>query len=248
MRWTPALALGLGSYLLFLLLNIPAQQALGWAMQGQALTLTGASGTIWSGEADRASFNHIPLGQLKWRFSPLSLLSGRVGYAIELQDAGEKLSGILQTRLGGSYRLRNLQGLILADRLPQLMQQHQIRITGKIDLDQVDLDISNKRLASATGRIRWQAASVSSPLALKVGDLQAEITTEEDGSIKAQIKNLGGTTVIKAEAGLNTDGNFRIDGSVKPGNGADPGLSSALQAIGRKKPDGSFQLKYAGKI
>lgn len=251
MRWSGAIALGLGSYLLFLLLNLPAQQALGWANKGIArlpLAMAGASGTIWSGEADNASFAHTALGQLKWHFAPLSLLSGRIGYAIELKDGGEQLSGTLQAGIGGSYRLQDVRGLILADRVPQLMQQRQIRITGKIDMDQLDLGFSNGHLASAAGRIRWQDASVASPLTLKVGDLQADLTTEENGRIQAQIKNLGGDTLIKAEAGLNSDGNFQFDGSIKPGSGTDPGLTNALQAIGRSKPDGSFQLKYTGRI
>lgn len=251
MRWKAALALGLGSYLLFLVLNLPAQQALGWAMKSGSLplSLTGVSGTIWSGEAESANFERTPLGQLKWQFAPLSLLTGRIGYAIELKDAAEQLSGTLQAGMGGgSYRLRDVQGLILADRLAQLMPQRQVHISGKIDMDQLDLDISDGHLTSAAGKIHWKDASVTSPLALKVGDLQADLTTEENGRIKAKINNLGGTTVIKAEAGLNSDGNFQIDGSVKPGSGADPGLKSALQAIGRSKPDGSFQLKYTGKI
>lgn len=250
MRWPAAIALGLGSYLLFLLLNLPAQHALGWAGKGGALPLSvaGVSGTVWSGEAENASYQRIPLGQIKWRFKPLSLLGGRIGYTVTLKDAGQQLSGIVKAGMGGSYRLQELQGLLSADRLPQLMNLPRVGIAGKIDMNQLDLDISDGHLTSAQGRIRWQDASVVSPIALKVGDLQADLTTDDNGRIKAQIKNLGGTTVINAEAGLNSDGNFQFDGSIKPGDATDPGLTGALKAIGRSKPDGSFQLKYSGKI
>ena len=250
MRWPAAIALGVGSYLLFLLLNIPAQQAIGWANKDGALPLTmaGVSGTLWSGEAENASYQRIPLGQVKWRFKPLSLLGGRIGYAIELKEAGQQLTGIVQAGMGGSYRVRDLQGLMLADRLPQLLGQRRVGVAGRIDMNQLDLDISDGHLTSAQGQIRWQEAAVVSPVALKLGDLQADLTRADDGGIKAQIKNLGGTTVINAQAGLSSDGNFQFDGSIKPGSDSDPGLNSALQAISSRKPDGSFQLKYTGKI
>jgi general secretion pathway protein N len=251
MRWFPALSLGIGSYLLFLLLNFPAQQAIGLASKAglpASLRLDGAQGTLWSGEADSVSYRQIPLGRITWHFSPTRLLLGSLRYDIELRDAGQQLTGSVQTGLGGGYQLNQVKGVLLADRLPPLMQQSQLRLGGKIDLDQVSLSFDEGRLTAAEGQVRWLDALVDSPLKLKVGDLQADLLTEPDGSVKADIRNLPGPTAIKANASLKADGNLNFEASVKPGSDTDPALTSALQAVGHSKPDGSFQLKYVGRL
>jgi hypothetical protein len=84
---------------------------------------------------------------------------------------------------------------------------------------------------------------------MAIGDLQADISTDDaSGDIKGQIRDLKGSIAIQAEVSLKTDGSFQFSGKMKPGDKADPGLTGALQAIGKKQPDGSIQLKYAGKI
>ncbi|MCU7810568.1 MAG: type II secretion system protein N [Candidatus Thiodiazotropha sp. (ex Notomyrtea botanica)] len=251
MRLPATISLGIASYLLFLLLNLPAQQVLGWVSGSGSeipLTFDRPSGTIWSGEAEKAIYQRMPLGKIKWRFKPASLLLGRLSYEIELTEAGQKVTGTAQARLGGGYWLEEVQGLILAESIPQMIGQKQFSIRGKVDMNDVSISYDDGRLNRTEGQVRWLDATIESPLNLKVGDLQADLTTDDNGTIAAEIKDLKGATAIKAEARLSIDGNFQIDGTVKPSSRTDPGLNSALGVIGRKKPDGSFQLKYSGRI
>ncbi|MCU7844966.1 MAG: type II secretion system protein N [Candidatus Thiodiazotropha sp. (ex Monitilora ramsayi)] len=251
MRVSAWITLGIASYLLFLIFNFPAQQAIGWVSASDIrppVEFMGASGTVWSGGADRVVYRKIPLGKVKWHFRPANLLLGRLAYEIELTDAGQKITGVAKAGLAGGYRLEQVEGLLLANRIPQLIGQNQLNINGKVDLNDLSLDYEDGRLTSTEGRIRWLDASVASPINLQVGDLQADLSTDDTGSINAQIKDLKGTTRIKAEVSLKNDGNFQVDGTVKPGSQTDPGLNAALSAIARSKPDGSFQLKYSGRI
>ena len=251
MRWSTPLSLGIGSYLLFLVLNFPAQQAVGLADKAGVLApigLDGVQGTFWSGEAAGISFQQMPLGHVTWRISPASLLLGRLRYNIDLRDASQQLTGSVQTGLIGGYRLEALKGQVTADRIPQLIQQRQIRIGGRIELDQVDLSFEEGRLTSADGRIRWFDALIASPMKLKTGDLQADLSTETDGGVKVDIRDLSGPTAIKASAILAADGNYRFEASLKPGSETDPALTTALKAVSHGNPDGSFQLKFTGRI
>ncbi|MEJ2455012.1 MAG: type II secretion system protein N [Candidatus Thiodiazotropha sp.] len=252
MRWTAAIALGIACYLAFLLLYLPAQQVVGWISDpasAQGLMLEGPSGTLWSGTADRVSYQRKPLGRLKWSFKPSRLLLGKIAYDIELQETGQQLEAIFLAGLGDSYRLEDIDALLLARQLPEWLQLRGVRIDGKIRATQLDLSFTQDRLIAAEGSLQWLDGALNSPLNLDVGDLQADLSTDSDsGDIQAQIRDIKGAIGVQAEVRLKTDGNFQLQGTLKPGEKADPGLTGALQAIGRRQPDGSIQLKYAGRI
>jgi len=251
MRRSAAIALGVGSYLLFLLLYFPAQQGLGLASAvglDIPVRLDGIQGTLWSGEAASTSYQGMPLGRMRWHFKPFGLLLGRLGYRIELQGAGEELTGSVRTGLGGGYRMEELAGLLRAERIPSLLGQRQLDLGGSLDLEQLDLAFDGGRLSEAEGGVRWRDASLIAPVKLKLGDLQADLSNGENGGIVAEIRDLSGPTGIKASANLAEDGNFQFKGLIKPGRNADPGLTTALKAISRSGPDGSFSVNYSGRF
>ncbi len=252
MRWTAAIALGIVSYLAFLLFHLPAEQATGWfsgSASAQGLILEGPSGTLWSGTAERVSYQRKPLGQLKWSFKPSRLLLGKMAYDIELQETGQQLQAIFLTGLGDSYRLQDIDALLLARQLPEWLQLRGVRIDGKLRATELDLSFSQDRLIAAEGSLQWLDGALTSPMTLVVGDLQADLSTDDDsGDIQARIRDIKGAIGVQAEVRLNPDGNFQLQGTLKPGEKADPGLTGALQAIGRRQPDGSIQLKYTGRL
>jgi general secretion pathway protein N len=252
MRLPALLFLGIASYLFFLLYNLPAPQVIGWLglnEQAREVMLEGADGTVWSGEAKRLSYQRKPLGQINWSFLPSRLLLGKLAFDIELEDQGQQLQGRLVIGWGENLRLEHVEALLLASELPEWLQQRQVRIDDKVRLEEFDLTLTQGRVTAADGKVQWLGGALQSPLNLALGDLQADLSTDdESGDITAQIKDLKGSIGIAAEVRLKPDGNFQLDGSLKPGDKADPGLTGALQAIGRKQPDGSIQLKYAGKI
>jgi general secretion pathway protein N len=252
MRWTATIALGIVSYLAFLLLYLPAQQVAGWfsdTASAQGLILERPNGTLWSGTAERVSYQRKPLGQLKWSFKPSRLLLGKLAYDIELQETGQQLEGVFLAGFGDTYRLQNVDALLLARQLPEWLQLHGVRIDGKLRTSQLDLSFTQERLVAAEGSLQWLDGALDSPLNLDLGDLQAELSTDDDsGDIQARISDIKGTIGVQAEVRLKTDGNFQLQGTLKPGEKADPGLTGALQAIGRRQPDGSIQLKYDGRL
>ncbi|MCG7926320.1 MAG: type II secretion system protein N, partial [Candidatus Thiodiazotropha taylori] len=65
---------------------------------------------------------------------------------------------------------------------------------------------------------------------------------------RAKIKDLGGATAVDGELSLTPDGNFQVNGQIKPGAESDPRLGSALNAISKPKPDGSYQITYSARL
>jgi general secretion pathway protein N len=252
MRWPAAVTLGVVGYLFFLIYALPAQQVVGWLANSEAsseLRLAGASGTAWNGKARSVVYRNGPLGELSWDFRPGYLFLGKLAYAFELKDTGQQASGTLLAGIGGSYRVQNLDALLLAARLPELLQQQQVRVGGKVRASQLALDFDADRITAAEGSVEWLDGSLQSPLNLQIGDLHADLATDPDsGDITGQIRDLKGTIAVQAEVRLKADGNFQLDGKLKPGNEADPGLTGALQAVGRQQSDGTIVVKYNGKL
>lgn len=252
MRWPVAVTLGVIGYLIFLIHALPAQHLVGWLADSGAapgLRLAGASGTAWSGEARSVSYQNRPLGELSWSFQPGYLFLGKMAYAFELKDSGQQATGTLIAGLGDNYRIQDLDALLLASRLPDLLRQRQLRIGGKVRTDQLALNFTQNQITAAEGTIEWLDGSLQSPLNLNIGDLQANLATDTDsGEISGEIRDLKGAIAVQADLRLKADGNFQLNGKLKPGNKADPGLTGALKAVGREQSDGTIVVKYSGKI
>lgn len=252
MRWPAAVTLGVAGYLVFLIYSLPAQQVLGWfADSGTApgLRLAGASGTAWSGEARSLSYRNKRLGELSWNFQPSYLFLGKLAYGFELKDTGQQATGTLLAGLGSDYRIQDLDALLLASRLPDLLQQRQVQIGGKVRTDQLALIFKENQITAAEGAVEWLGGSLQSPFNLNVGDLRADLVTDPDsGDITGEIRDLKGAIAVQADLRLKADGNFQLNGKLKPGDTADPGLTGALKAVGREQSDGTIVVKYSGRM
>lgn len=252
MRWPAAVTLGIVGYLVFLIYSLPAQQVVGWLADSGAapeLRLAGASGTAWSGEAQSVSYRNNPLGVLNWSFQPGYLFLGKLAYDFELKDSAQQATGTLVAGLGNHYQIQELDALLMASRLPDLLQQRQLRIGGKVRTDQLDLSFKERQITAAEGAVEWLDGNLQSPLNLNVGDLRADLVTDSDsGDITGEIRDLKGAIAIEADVRLKADGNFQVNGKLKPGASADPGLTGALKAVGREQSDGTIVVKYSGRI
>ncbi|MCU7918162.1 MAG: type II secretion system protein N [Candidatus Thiodiazotropha sp. (ex Epidulcina cf. delphinae)] len=251
MRWWSYLLVGLGGYLLFMLAELPAQHVLGWTLPDTGkppFSYGRIKGTLWRGKAEVVNYQGIMLDRVKWRFAPSALLRGRIGFDLQLKYLDQRLGGHIAIGAGDDYRLADIKGRIRADNLPRLMNLSQIGIDGKIDIELQHLRIEGQRITSAEGRVRWLDSALLSPISLKAGDLEADLTSNDNGDVKAKIKDMGGTTAVDGELSLTSDGNFSLSGAIKPGAGADPGLGGALKAIGKSQPDGSIRLNYSGSL
>ena len=251
MRWWKYLLIGLGGYLFFLLNGLPAQHILGWTSadaQKPPFTYGNIKGTLWRGKMEAVRLQSIPVDKLKWRFTPTELLFGRLGFEVEINHIGQLLEGNVAIGMGDLYQLENVTGQLPAQMIPPLIDLGQIGVDGQVDLDLQHLTVEAQQVTSAEGKIKWLGSALLSPFALKVGDLQADLTTDENGHVKAKIKDMGGATSVDGELSLTMDGNFRVSGHIKPGTESDPRLGSALKAISKSQPDGSYRIDFSANL
>ncbi|MES9939625.1 MAG: type II secretion system protein N [Candidatus Thiodiazotropha sp. 6PLUC2] len=251
MRWRSYLLIGVVAYLLFVLIELPAQHVLGWATAGTKqppFTYGTIKGSLWRGKMEAVTVHGIPVDKLKWRFTPTELIFGNIGFDIIVNHAGQELEGNIAIGSGDQIQIEDISGEIPASMIPPMIDLSQIGVGGNVSLDVQQLTLTKNQITAVEGEIQWLDSSLKGPFALKVGDLKADLSTGQKGEVKARIKDLGGATSVDGELSLTTDGNFQVKGQIKPGTDSDPRLGSALKAISKQQSDGSYRITYSTRL
>lgn len=247
------LIIGIAAYLLFLLMLFPATTA--WSLfspKGMPLQLQGLNGSIWQGEVSQASWKGQPLGSLSWDLRLWPLILGRVGADFSLQTAEGYLQGEAQLPLSfSSVQVSALKGQLPLSELMRFAPRMPIPVavagTVTLDIGQLELDMGSGA-ASAEGRVNWHGAEVLSPQAFKMGNLQADIATDDKGVLGAQLKDLGGPLQLDAMFQLKPDQSYSLNGTVAAANSAEASLQQALSWLGKADNSGKHRLKLQGRL
>ncbi len=242
--------IGLGGYLIFLLAGIPAQHIIGWALaENGKLPFSYATmkGSLWRGKMEAINYQGMPLDKIKWRFAPSGLLLGRISFELELRHMNNKVDANVARTLGG-FQLKDVEGQLPASMITDMADLNQISVEGDVELNLSHVAIETERVTSAEGEIKWLNPALLRPFSLKEGNLKADVTTDDNGNINIKINDLGGGTSVDGELSLSNEGNYNLNGAIKPGAGSDPGLSSALKAVAKSQPDGSYRISFSGSL
>jgi hypothetical protein len=133
---------------------------------GNALTLAAPTGTLWDGEAVLVMGGR-DAGQLAWRFAPVTILQGALGYDLRLEGPAQSLAGELRLRVGGMEV--SLDGTAQGDYLNAWLGAYDIDLTGTFTFDAVRLDLPYHLAPDATavlapgtaqGRLSWTGGPV----------------------------------------------------------------------------------------
>ena len=87
-RYGLLIALGVLALLAFVLATLPAS-VVGGQLARQGIQATSYTGSVWTGTATGLAWRGVPLGQVEWHITPVTLLHGRVaGQAHLTRDEG----------------------------------------------------------------------------------------------------------------------------------------------------------------
>lgn len=198
LRW-PHYLLAVAAYLVLVLLWAPAGLMTGFASERlQNVRFDQARGSFWNGQAEAV----VSIGDRRvaanvtWRFRPIDLLAGRLGYAMRLEAAQFAAEGIV--RLGpASVALQKLQAraalpwLLGLDaglaRLPLAgtlnLKAEELLLSQDAIEGQVQLDWLNARFGQHfLGRHRIEASGEGNALALRLRTLDGPLDLEGKGA------------------------------------------------------------------
>jgi len=154
----------------FALISAPAALLRQVLPSEASASLTALSGTLWNGRAELV-LGGRPAGTLAWRFRPVTILQGALGYHLALAEGespdGLALTGTVRLRPGGFDAL--LDGTVGAEYLNPWIGAYDIALSGAFTLEavRVDLPWRFERAAepapapgSAGGRLEWTGGPV----------------------------------------------------------------------------------------
>lgn len=243
--------LGVGAYLLALVVLLPAPLAHDWVRERgglpQGLHLEGLTGSAWSGQVQNVRWKDLQFQGVTWRVRPGDLLRGALGVEAGFSTPAPGGSARLRLQPGG-IEIRDLRLDIPAAPVAEALVDWPLVVRGRIvaDLPGLALD-RHGRFHDVSGTIAWLGAASGYPEALPLGDLHARLG-DEDGALTADARDRGGPLFLQAAARLEPDGRYRLRARLGTRPQAEEALDDALALIGRPDGDGRIPLNLDGRL
>lgn len=258
------IALGFLIYIIFLVLNFPADRAYTyWKSSDSAsssvnrnFALAGISGSVWSGKANVVSIKRTRFENVEWTYRPWALLLGQVGLSWRFNNSntqGSKGSGsgegVTSFGLDGSVDFSSLDAQLPASLLASMLQMNVLQPSGLVSLNLQDVEWSGQSLGSAVGKVVWRGAGMNLLKPVSLGDLTLTLETS-DVEIKGVIADSGGPLSAEGLVTLSEDGQYQFNGAFAA-RGNTPQkteLENALRSMGRPGADGKVKVNYSGTL
>jgi len=245
-NWLRYVLLGLAAYLAFLAVLLPAR----WLAPHlpSDIRLQGVTGTPWRGHAERVEYAGYAVDGVDWRIqAPYRLVLGSLSWRLRIERGA--LSGFVDLGLSpGRITLENTDLNLNLKLLEDALSGLRLRLDGRpIHLQAEVLELRRDGPGAARGMARWEHAALRSPVGLALGNLNLELTDDDQGwlgtlSNDSNQLHIGGT--IRVLQGWAWNSEIRLS----PGPEADASLRQALPLLGRPDRHGTVTLKANGTL
>ncbi len=222
----------------------PARVAYHW-FAPDTVAVSGIDGSVWNGSARALSANGFYLGDLKWSFKPLSLFTGKLGYAVEASPVSGFFEGDVAIGFGGSLTASNLSGLLPLAPLGPLVNQPGLGGTASVKLEQLVVSGGVPVEILGTLEVRdllFRAIDTSS-----IGGYRAEFSTVE-GEIIASVEDTDGILDVAATLRLSEDGTYQFLGKVGEKPETPDKIRRQLVVLGSPDNRGQREVRLEGSL
>lgn len=241
-------ALGVVTYLGFLIATFPAERALN-VMRGQMpnVYFQGVSGSVWSGHVNTLQLRDQAFEQFAWRLRLLPLLIGRLQLGFEFDGNGRTGEGVAALSADGSVSFKDVDVRLPMADVDQYLGLGPLALNGVVELKFESANFEQSRLKAATGTLRWQSAALPGSPPLELGGFEL-VLSDNEGVVKGVLKDTGGPVQLEGTVRLQPDGTYQFNGKIAARPGAAPALTQALALMGSPGVDGKIPLQYRGQL
>lgn len=233
-------------YLVFLIIKLPAVQVLSKIQLPKDISVSGISGTIWDGHAQRAQINGLPMSDINWTLSFFPLLFGEISTELKagnIRDVEQiSINGYVSFK-GQHLEIENLLAYIPTDLVISLLPLPiPIQADGrfKVQLDEVAYEAGCQTFK---GSGQWLNASYTGTTGMiDLGSFNADLSCD-NGSIVADVKqpNRFGLT---AKTTIPANMKFKVEGRFKPEANLPKEVHQAAQFFGKADSEGYYPIKF----
>ena len=246
MRARAIAALGVAAYAVFLVATMPASVFAPRAMSASrgALALSDAHGTAWNGSAHAVvstTGGAIAFDEVRWRFLPERLASGRIAFAISAAGAGANGHATLE-RGWSDWSLHALEARIEATAasaaLPWMAPW---RPEGIVTLAAPDLKWSGNEARGAL-QAEWRGAAVALSPVHPLGSYRLE-AQGDGGPMKISLATIEGPLRVTGRGTFNPPSRASFSGEARAEGEAARTLDPLLDLMGPRRADGARSLE-----
>jgi len=242
--------LGLLAFLLSLLWLAPATlitDALSARLPG--FSAQGVEGRAVRGAAQGVRWRNARVDRLEWRWQPLALLKGAIGFRLDVADPHLQLTASAAIHRDRHMRLQDVGGHLPLAKLGALAGQPQLPLQGRIELRLRQLDLNPAGLPlTAEGVVDLRDVRITLKQALNLGDFTVQLTPAQPEGAQGTIKDRGGPLALDGTLNVLPDGRYRFNGQAGLRDASDQSLRQALSVLGPPGGDGRHALNFSGVL
>jgi general secretion pathway protein N len=238
-------ALGIGAFLLFALVTLPASAVLSF-FHPPGITLSGVSGTIWQGRAQAVRSGTLHVGSVEWDLDVLALFTGKLGADVKVTRSDGFAQGSIALS-GSRVTMHGLNAALPLGALPPNLVQGW---TGGATLKLSQLVLDNAWPVAATGTV--EVADLVGPPNRPVPMGGYKVVFPEgataDGLQGALSDTGGGPLAVNGTIDLKKDRSYVVKGLVAARPGAPSDMARQLEMLGAPDAQGRREFGFEGSM
>lgn len=227
-----------------LLLMFPARVAYHWAAPA-GLALSGLQGTVWAGQAEAASAQGAYLQDIRWRFKPLGLFTGKIVYRVEAAPSSGFIESDLGIGIGGTLMLSDLTASLPLQPLSDALQIRGLRGNASLQFERIRL--RDNLPVAADGFLEVRDLLVPRISREPIGGYRIEFFSQE-GGIGASVEDTDGVVDIAGSLQLNADRSYQFLAQVVAKPEAPDRLKTQMQYLPPANDRGQQELRIEGSL
>ena len=246
-NWKWLTAYGVLLYLLFLLINIPADVVWSFIPQQykRGLIVSNLQGSAWSARADNIIVNNYELGRANWRLNPLSLITGKLGGHVRVRNAMGQAQGDFTLQADQLVELSDLSGEFNAALLDPALRP--LTLAGMLRTELSTLQIQPKVQLSANGSLQWNNAIVTGVQEVALGNVLLNATPQNKGTL-LRVSNEGGLIGISGDIRVTGNGRYNLNLLLTNRDKGRSDVETMLSIIGRTDAQGRVRFTHQGVL
>jgi len=241
-----SVATGVVAWLVFLVVTIPADRALALAPSIPDVAVSSVQGTLWRGQAGSVVVKGVLLNDVSWRFSFLSILTGRVEFDLQAGLNGKPFHALVGRTFTGANYLADVQASLQATDVLYRLGIKQVSVGGELVINLDDVRLTPSGIPMFSGEASWLPARVEAPLVLSLGTVT--LTTQHDSSVtQGNLVAAGGVLQVQADVVLEAGGDYRLNAAIKQ-NGTVPQAVTKFLSTFAEYDNGQYRLEWSDNL
>ncbi len=240
--------LGLGAFLLFLLLQAPASlitDRIGARLPGFAVQTV--AGTATEGVMQGLQWRGARIEKLSWGWRPLALATGRLGFRLDADDPDFKLTGQAAIGWDRQWRFQNLAGRASLEKLYALAGQPKLPLQGMVELKLQELRLNAAgRPTTADGVVHLLNLRITLGQPLTLGDFEVQAMPAVPDGVQGKVQDRNGPLALEGTFSLLPDGRYRFSGQAAVRDAGNQPLRQAMSLLGPPDERGRWPLNFSG--